>query len=163
MKVLILHAWLRGNLGDEILTSKVVERIKQIRGTYIHLISIHPDKSYRCPIKGLVDRFSTQSYKNHCDHEIEEADIVCIAPGGGLQKIGDERAPYIYRDAASALKKRKIVVFCGHSFCRELINKPILAFRTRYFFSFNCRLCIPRRVSCRTLFNNGYITFSSFR
>lgn len=118
MKIVLLHGWLRGNLGDECITNRLVRFLRQ-RFPEAHLTLLtEPMGEWRLPDEwsSSVHRIIEHPFRDPPDAFLKDADAAIQIPGGGLQDPGDSRAPFMLRDAELCHRLGIPHAFAGHSF-----------------------------------------------
>lgn len=118
MHILLLHGWLRGNLGDACMTDQLLQYLRRrFANAHITLVS-EPRGQWTIPADLLsrVDTFIEQPYRDPVDELIATADAVINVPGGGLQDPADARGAFMLRDAELCHRLGIFHAFVGHSF-----------------------------------------------
>lgn len=103
-RILIVHAWLRGNLGDACMQSILLNAL--------------------CP-HYKVDIFADPflDFRGNYTEWFRNYNVILIAPGGGIQNKGDHRATYIFRDAQFCIDNNIRCAFTSHSIDRSYLKK----------------------------------------
>lgn len=118
MNIVLLHGWLRGNLGDACITYRLISFLKQKFPNCRLTLLTEPHGSWSLPahFSQSLDRIVAWSCLDSPEDFLRDADAVIQVPGGGLQDPGDSRAPFMLRDAALARDRKIPHAFAGHSF-----------------------------------------------
>ncbi len=118
MRILLLHGWLRGNLGDACITDQLLHVLRS-RFPQAHLTLVsepHGEWTVPADLLSRVDTFIERSYRDPVDALIAGSDVVINVAGGGLQDPGDPRGPCMLRDAEVCHRLGIFHAFAGHSF-----------------------------------------------
>lgn len=118
-RVLITHGWLRGNLGDFLITYELLKNLRELLpGIGICLMSIPGIKKIKEHglVLDLLDEFIETDGQDDSPGFFKNFDMIINAPGGGLQDPGDKRAPAILRDAQVCAENGLRHAMSNHSF-----------------------------------------------
>ncbi len=116
-RLLVTHAWLRGNLGDLCICEQLVRGLRErVPGARIDLVSV-PAGDWRggSHLRGLCDSYGEHGFDTDLSDVFREFDAVIVAPGGGLQSPDDARGAAMLRDAAACAAMGIRHAFAGHS------------------------------------------------
>src|SRR3989338_5266941 len=119
LRILVTHGWLRGNLGDFLITYELLKNLRElVPGLEICLMSIpgiKKIKEHRL-VLDLLDDFIEGDSQDCRPDFFKNFHMIINAPGGGLQDPGDKRAPAILRDAQVCAENGLRHAMGSHSF-----------------------------------------------
>lgn len=95
--ILMIHGWLRGNLGDACIEAVVLQTLGK---NFTVDVVAYPFAPFEADI--------TQAFHDY--------DAVVVAPGGGIQNANDMRAKHILRDVIYCAANNIPCMFASHSF-----------------------------------------------
>jgi polysaccharide pyruvyl transferase WcaK-like protein len=127
MRIVLLHGWLRGNLGDLCIAHQLV-RFLRARFPQAHLTVVsEPRGEWTVPeeLLAATDAYVERPFREAVDDLLGDASAVVQIPGGGLQDPGDSRGPYMLRDAELCHRLGVRHVLAGHSFHPSLDLGPL--------------------------------------
>lgn len=117
-RILVTHAWIRGNLGDFCTAKQLLLYLRRnFHGVCIDVVSV-PGEHFqaRHDIAALADTYMERPFTDDLTSIFPHYDAVINAPGGGLQTAGDRRGMRMLEDARACARLRIPHVFASHSF-----------------------------------------------
>lgn len=117
-RILVTHAWIRGNLGDYCTAKQLLLYLRRnFESASIDVVSI-PGEHFRArrDIEALADTYMERPFTDDLTSIFPRYDAVINAPGGGLQSSGDRRGARMLEDARACAGLRIPHVFASHSF-----------------------------------------------
>lgn len=117
-RILVTHAWIRGNLGDYCTAKQLLLYLRRnFEGVSIDVVSV-PGEHFqaRHDIAALADTYMERPFMDDLTAMFPSYDAVINAPGGGLQSSEDRRGARMLEDARACARLRIPHVFASHSF-----------------------------------------------
>ncbi len=118
MKIVVLHGWLRGNLGDYSLARIIIGFLRARYPNATIVMASEPRDTWNIPEDFLqcIDHYVERSFRIDPSDLLEQASVVIQMAGGGMQDLNDKRGGWMLRDADLCHEKGVKHILAGHSF-----------------------------------------------